>query len=101
MFNIYILIQVVDSNRIHALESIVPGTFYKNVIFVPSLSRTRIIENFLKLGVEAEGFSHKKLLEMSENFEIVDDVLYRRHSRYKGRQIVVHDDTPEVYIHVL
>lgn len=60
-----------------------------------------MIENFLKLGAAAEGFSHAKLIELSENFEVVDDILYRRPSRYKGRQVVIHDDMPEVSISTL
>lgn len=76
-------------------------TYFKNVIFVPEIKKTRIIENFLKQGEMAEGFTRSQLMEMSDNFEIIDDVLYRRPSRYKGRQVVVHDDIPELKLKLI
>ncbi|KAL4231097.1 Gypsy retrotransposon integrase-like protein 1 [Mactra antiquata] len=72
-------------------------TYHEDIVYVPKIKKTRIIEEYLKTGTMSEGyFSRSTLKELSENFEMIDGVLYRRASRYKGRQIVVHDDNPEL-----
>ena len=70
--------------------------FYQDCVYVPRSKKTRAIENFLLYQTVTTGYTTSKLKELAENFIVEDGVLFRRASKYKGRQIVVHDDQPEV-----
>lgn len=71
--------------------------YYKDTIFTPKTGRTRAIEYFLRHGhLEGINYSLKQISEEAENYQLVDDVLCRRHVRYKKGRVVVHDNNPEV-----
>lgn len=72
--------------------------YYKDIIYCPKAIKTKAIESFLKQGHTRGHYSFPKLAEVAANYQIVDDVLCRRHTRYKNGHIVVHDDNPEVRV---
>ena len=71
--------------------------YYKDLIYCPKNVKTRTVESFLKLGHTRGHHFFPQLTEVAANFQIVDDVLCRRHNRCKNGLVVVHDDQPEVW----
>ncbi|WAR21828.1 ZN653-like protein [Mya arenaria] len=69
---------------------------FNDIIHVPHLKYTRVVEEFLETGkVTAAGFNFDMLKDVSNTYYMEDGVLFRRPSRYKSGHIVVHDDMPE------